>query len=114
MRDRRRELRGAAATAGGLLLLLLLPFEVFDVIAVAGAAWFLGWMSGTPATRIRRGAGLFPWAPAVLGFAGLVIGMQAARVLERPGFVMAVVLLGVAVVVGTARASAASLRPDEG
>lgn len=114
MRDRRRELKGAAAAAGGLLLLLLMPFEVFDVIAVAGAAWFLWWMWGTPAVRIRAGAGLFPWAPVILGFAGLVIGTQTARALARPGFVMAVALLGLAVAIGAIRASASSLRVDEG
>lgn len=113
MRDRRRELRWLAGTAFGLLALLLLPFEFFDVIAVAMAAWWLWWSWTTPPRRIRTGAGLFPWAPVAFGLAGTIVAILMARALDRPGFFLATVLIGLGAVVGLVR-TALPVRSDEG
>lgn len=102
-----------AGTALGLLTLVLLPFEFFDVIAVAAAGWWLWWSWTTPARRIRAGAGLFPWAPVAFGLAGTTMAILVARALDRPGFFLATVLIALGAVVGLVRA-VAPLRPDEG
>ncbi len=104
MRDRARELKLSAATAVGLLTLLLLPFEFFDVIAVALAAWAFWWMSTAPRPDLRRGAGIFPFAPVVFGGLAVVIATIVGRLLGRPGFVMATALMAAAVVTGLLRA----------
>lgn len=102
-----------AGTALGLLTLLLLPFEFFDVIAVAIAAWWLWWSWTTPPRRIRAGAGLFPWAPVAFGLAGTVMAILMARALDRPGFFLATVLIGLGAIVGFVRAIT-PVRPDQG
>ncbi len=104
MRDRVRELRWFAAVVVGLLTLLLLPFEFFDVIAVALAAWAFWWMSTTSQRHLRRGAGMFPYAPVVFGGLAVVIATIVGRLLGRPGFVMATALMAAAVVTGLLRA----------
>lgn len=113
MRDRRRELRWLAGTALGLLALLLLPFEFFDVLAVALAAWWVWWAWTTPPRRIRAGAGLFPWAPIAFGLVGTLAAVLVARALDRPGFSLATLLIGLGAAVGLFRAIT-PVRPDEG
>jgi hypothetical protein len=103
MRNRARELRWFGAVIGGLLTLLLLPFEFFDVIAVALAAWTFWWMSTSPRSNLRRGAGMFPYSPVVFGGCAVVVATLVGRLLGRPGFVMATVLMAAAVVTGLLR-----------
>ncbi len=104
MRDRARELKGSAAVAAGLLTLLLLPFEFFDVIAVALAAWAFWWMSTTAPADLRRGVGMFPYGPVVVGGVAFVVATLLGRLLGRPGFVMATALMAAAVLTGLLRA----------
>jgi hypothetical protein len=113
MRDRARELRFSAATALGLLTLLLLPFEFFDVIAVALAAWVFWWMSTAPRGDLRRGAGMVPYAPVVFGGLAVVIATIVGRLLGRPGFVMATALMAAAVLTGFLRAATPVRSPEQ-
>lgn len=100
-------------TALGLLALVLLPFEFFDVIAVALAGWWLWWAWTVPPRRIRTGAGVVPWAPVAFGLAGTVMAVLVGRALDRPGFFLATVLIGLGAAIGLFRA-VAPIRPDEG